>query len=328
MLVDAATLNAWAAVWSANMIAIAWQSALLAGAAGLVAALLWRASPAVRYWLWQIVAAKLLLMPLWSVSFALAWLPATAVVNRPAENTQAVAETRPPDEHLASPLSAFPWPLASGLSAPSDATPPEALPPRLSWTAWLMLVWAVVVIGQLGLLLWHLARLRHLLKHASPAGNALESLVRDGAARLKLARAPRVLTVERECSPFVCGVWRPVIVLPKSLERLLSADALAPVIMHELAHVRRWDLLWNWISQIARILHFFNPIVYLVAFRVRLEAELACDSWAMATTGKEAGDYADLLLRVIGLLSEAAMLRLGSAASARFDGHCNLNRNQ
>ncbi|HTU23894.1 MAG TPA: hypothetical protein VMF30_00765, partial [Pirellulales bacterium] len=76
MIPGAATTNAWADVWSAQMFAILWQSALLAGIVGLLASLLRRASPALRYWLWQLVALKLLLMPLWSVSFSLAWLPA------------------------------------------------------------------------------------------------------------------------------------------------------------------------------------------------------------------------------------------------------------
>jgi beta-lactamase regulating signal transducer with metallopeptidase domain len=191
-----------------------------------------------------------------------------------------------------------------------------------------MLAWAVVVIGQFALLLWHLARLRHVLKHASPAGAALESLIRDCAERVKLARPPHALSVDTECSPFVCGVWRPVIVLPKSLEQLLSDGMLAPVIVHELAHVKRWDLLWNWIPQIARMLYFFNPVVHWVAFRIRLEGELACDGWAMAATGKAPDDYADLLVRIVGRLSEPAMLRSGSAASAGLDGQGNVNRNE
>jgi beta-lactamase regulating signal transducer with metallopeptidase domain len=331
MIPDSLTLNAWAAVWSAQMVAVLWHSALLAGVVGLVASLLWRASPAARYWLWQIVAVKLLLMPLWSVSLALAWLPAPAEVNRTShEDPPAVAVAPAPNEQIASSMPSSPQTLASDLFTfrQDNSTPGEARQPRLSWTAWLMLAWAVVVIGQLGLLLWHFARLRHLLKHASPAGAALESLIGDCAQRLKLARTPRVLRVDRECSPFVCGIWRPVMVLPKSLERLLADGVLAPVIVHELAHVKRLDLLWNWIPQIARMLYFFNPVVHWVAFRVRLEGELACDGWAMAATGQAADEYADLLVRIVGRLSEPAMLRSGSAASAGLDGHSSINKNE
>ena len=183
-----------------------------------------------------------------------------------------------------------------------------------------MIAWAMIVVGQLGLLLRQLARLGRLLKQAKPAGTALESLVRDCAARVRLTRVPRVLVADQECSPFVCGVWRPTVVLPRSLEPLLSDGQLEPVIVHELAHVKRFDLLWNWIPQIARMLYFFNPVAHWVAFHVRLEGELACDGWAMAATGKAPGDYAGLLARIVGRLSEPAMLRSGSAASAGLDG--------
>lgn len=185
----------------------------------------------------------------------------------------------------------------------------------------MMVAWGVIVVVQLGLLFRQRARLGRLLARATLGNSALESLVADCAARLTLARIPRVLVVDQECSPFVCGVWRPVIVLPRSLEPLLFDRQLAPVLVHELAHVKRWDLLWNWIPQIARMLYFFHPVAHFVAFRIRLESELACDGWAMSATGQAASGYADLLVRVVGRLSEPAMLHAGSATAAGLDGH-------
>ena len=119
MFPDAATLNAWAAGWSAHMIAMLWQSATLAGAVGLVASLLRRTSPAVRYWLWQIAAAKLLLMPIWSVSLALAWLPATADVNHQTQIALSATETSPPKSQLVSATFPSARPAASDLSGPN-----------------------------------------------------------------------------------------------------------------------------------------------------------------------------------------------------------------
>ncbi|HTU25110.1 MAG TPA: M56 family metallopeptidase, partial [Pirellulales bacterium] len=265
------------------------------------------------------------------------WLPAPVEEVRPADHRPSIAETPPsitetipPDEQVAPspPNSQQAVANESIAFASTEAQAPGPLRPHLSWTAWLMLVWAMAVVAQFAMLLGHLARLRYLLKHASPAGSALESLVRDCAARVKLTRIPRVLTVDKDCSPFVSGIWRTVIVLPRCMEALLADGLLEPVIVHELAHVTRLDLLWNWIPQLARIFYFFNPVVYWVAFRVRLEGELACDGWAMAATGKAAGDYADLLVRVVSQLSEPAILRSGSAASAGFDGQGNVNRNE
>ena len=74
-----ALLNALAADWSALVIAVVWQSTVLAGAVAVVAWLLRRSSPAIRYWLWQIVAIKILLAPVWTLAVPLAWLPETGV---------------------------------------------------------------------------------------------------------------------------------------------------------------------------------------------------------------------------------------------------------
>ena len=138
--------------------------------------------------------------------------------------------------------------------------------------------------------------------------------------RLRLRRVPRVLVTDAECSPFVCGLWRTVMVLPRSLATILPDNEIMPVLVHETAHVKRYDLLFGSIPQLAHMLYFFHPIAHLVAFRTRLEAELACDGWAMAESGHGAGVRADLLVRVVSRLSEPAMLRTGSTAAAGLDG--------
>ena len=75
MIPDVTTIDALAADWLALVIAVVWQSTLLAGVVAVVAWLLRRSSPAVRYWLWQIVAIKILLAPVWTLAVPIAWLP-------------------------------------------------------------------------------------------------------------------------------------------------------------------------------------------------------------------------------------------------------------
>ncbi|MBI2823647.1 MAG: M56 family metallopeptidase [Planctomycetia bacterium] len=323
-------LNAWAAGWSATLLAVVWQSTILAAAVGLVAALLRRASPTVRYWLWQIVAIKILLAPLWTLAVPLPWFvesPPPAPKITVAEEVRIAAAALEAetvqmlDELAPASHGAAPGAIA-GHGKPVPEVPREAaaLTP-LSWRAWLMIAWAAIVAGEILLIVWQRARLSRLLRDARPAESELEKLVATAASRIGLARRPRVLLTPAECSPFVCGVWRPAVVLPRSLAALAVGGELEPVLVHELAHIKRRDLVWGWIPLAARALYFFHPVVHWVAFRVRLEAELACDGWAMATSGQGPGAYANLLVRVVSRLSEPAMLRAGSAAAARLDGH-------
>jgi beta-lactamase regulating signal transducer with metallopeptidase domain len=68
-------------------------------------------------------------------------------------------------------------------------------------------------------------------------------------------------------------------------------------LVHELAHVQRRDALSTLISRLACILHWYNPLVWLAAARVRSLQERACDD-AVLRTGAAPSDYAQFLLDV------------------------------
>jgi beta-lactamase regulating signal transducer with metallopeptidase domain len=88
-------------------------------------------------------------------------------------------------------------------------------------------------------------------------------------------------------------------VLPRDTLAALDPGQLRQVLLHELAHVRRRDLLWGWLPEVARLVWWFNPVAWWVAARVRLERELACDQLVLAHGGASAADYAETLVRVV-----------------------------
>jgi beta-lactamase regulating signal transducer with metallopeptidase domain len=100
---------------------------------------------------------------------------------------------------------------------------------------------------------------------------------------------------------------------------LLGPAERRQVILHELAHVKRHDLAWGWPVEIARIAYFFHPLVYWLAYRLRLERELACDQLAMARSGHPPADYAQTLVQVVSHASEPAVLQI-AAISAGLTG--------
>jgi beta-lactamase regulating signal transducer with metallopeptidase domain len=114
-------------------------------------------------------------------------------------------------------------------------------------------------------------------------------------------------------SPFVCGVRRPKLVLPHALVGMLGGEEWRQVLAHELAHVKRRDLVWGWIPEIARVLYFFHPVAHWVDYRVRLEREMACDQMAMAVSGRGPAEYADTLVRVVSSASWGSILRTSVA---------------
>jgi beta-lactamase regulating signal transducer with metallopeptidase domain len=313
-------LNAAAGVWSSRIWAVLWQSTFLVIVVALIAGILLRRStPAVRYWVWQILAVKILLMPFWTYA-----IPLPRFLPQPAEEIAVVS--RPPVvEEKKAPVDAADLPLpdpAAATAPPSRAEDaPIATPATLTitWQTWLFFGWVVVVLVQVARLVWQRRRLNRVLQQASPAEAPLAEAVRETAVQLALRRTPRAVVTDVDCSPFVCGIRRPVLVLPRKLAASLSPTELNHVLLHELAHVQRRDLVWGWIGEIARMVYFFHPVVHWLCYRARLERELACDAIAMSHSGQNAGEYAATLVRVVRQSSEPTVFKT-AAASASLDG--------
>lgn len=77
--------------------------------------------------------------------------------------------------------------------------------------------------------------------------------------------------------PSTIGVLKPVILLPLATMNNLSAEQMEAVIIHEMAHIRRFDYLINLVVSICSTLMFFNPFIHLLAASVRRDCELSCD---------------------------------------------------
>src|SRR5262249_40361692 len=154
---------------------------------------------------------------------------------------------------------------------------------QVSWRSWLVLAWLGGVGWLTGRLLVQRRRLGRLLRRSAAATEPrLLALVDQAAGQLGLRRPPAVLVTDHEDSPLVCGLFRPGLVLARGLLAALDAGQWRQVLLHELAHLRRRDLWWGWVPEIARLLYFFHPVAHWACARIRLERELACDQLAMA----------------------------------------------
>jgi hypothetical protein len=312
------SLHRSAGAWAGLAWAVTWQSTLLVGAFALVALGVRRSSPALRYWLWQVAAIKLLLMPFWGVSIL---LPAAEL-----RNPGVRSEPSPP-AHSVGDVGMRPEarPRALGQDATARGRPSEAHDGWLGaipvdWPAWLLMGWGLAIAGQVAAIAHQRGLLQRVLRRSEPANDpALLALVAELSGRIGLSGPPEVRIADGVGSPFVCGLRRPILVLPRALAGSFGSEPLHAVLLHELAHIRRRDLLWDWIPAIARLLYFFHPAAHYIASRARLERELACDQAAMVLTGQSAAGYASTLVEVVSRLSTSPAPR-GALASARLDG--------
>lgn len=108
------------------------------------------------------------------------------------------------------------------------------------------------------------------------------------------ARGIRIFIASEISVPALFGFWKPIILLPA---HGIDNPRLRMVFLHELAHIRRCDVLIRWMMILVRAAHWFNPLVWLTTRRLAAEQELLCDRQVMRLLcPAEQRDYAETLL--------------------------------
>lgn len=128
----------------------------------------------------------------------------------------------------------------------------------------------------------------------------LGPLLDECRSALRLRRGVRVAVTKAVTTPSLHGVLRPTLLLPHGFLETFAREQLRYVVLHELAHLRRADVLVSWIVTAASALHWFNPLVRLAVARLSEERELACDALALeALRAEERPAYGGTVLEIV-----------------------------
>ncbi|MBL8816097.1 MAG: M56 family metallopeptidase [Planctomyces sp.] len=106
--------------------------------------------------------------------------------------------------------------------------------------------------------------------------HSIRTLMGRLASRLNLSFTPSIRMHTGNIVPITAGLFRPCIVLPASAVQW-PESRLEAVLIHELAHIRRFDTLTQTLSQFSVILFWFHPLAWLGLHQLRREQEYACD---------------------------------------------------
>ncbi|MDQ3372476.1 MAG: M56 family metallopeptidase, partial [Acidobacteriota bacterium] len=100
--------------------------------------------------------------------------------------------------------------------------------------------------------------------------------------KLKIIQTVKILQSNLIETPIVVGWLKPLILVPTSVFLQMNPRELEAILAHELAHIRRFDNLVNFVQSFVEILFFYHPCVWWMSAVIRREREFACDD---AVTG-------------------------------------------
>jgi bla regulator protein blaR1 len=291
--------------------------------AGAVVALTWvglrycpRVNAATRHWIWTAVLGFLLVLP---------FLPGLAAHARTLLAMRSQAASNAPLATIAA------HPAAVQQTAPVMLTV-NTSPGSNPWPLWLLAAWIVAAGWQLTRLVMGVASVRRLkarakvaptdtlamfpcptvmlseAKHPSISLQANTAILRsaqdDSSAAFSalcgyaaIGRKLRLLTSAEIASPVAVGYRHPAVVVPPGLLERLEEGERQSVLLHELAHLARYDDWMALVTRALRALLVLHPLGAIVLGRIEREREMACDDFVVARTGA-ARSYARSLARL------------------------------
>jgi beta-lactamase regulating signal transducer with metallopeptidase domain len=167
-------------------------------------------------------------------------------------------------------------PFTHSAGAVHVATPQISLPAQCA--LYIFFAWAFFAAIGLVRVVRGLWRVRSLKKSCSP----LESTTLQRLHCPATSRRIVLCTSESLRVPAALGFFSPRIVLPAWTLRELSTEELNAVILHEAAHLDRWDDWTNLVQKVIRALLFFHPAVWWIDSRLSIEREISCDDAVLA----------------------------------------------
>lgn len=181
----------------------------------------------------------------------------------------------------------------------------------------LLAIWSTVVLALAAVLILGMRSLASLRREGQLAPPSILDRVDRLARHLQLRRPPTVLVHPRLVEPFLCGIFRPAILLPARWSHDAPTASLDAILAHELAHAVRRDQVVNLFQRLLEIALFFHPAVHWLSRSLRREREHLADAMAVRLTGDPLA-LAESLQSIARLRLESP--RITEAAGASLGG--------
>lgn len=216
-------------------------------------------------------------------------------------------------------VAVLPW-VGSASSASTRTLPrlstgilnlPEA------YAFWFFVVWIAGAGFGLSRIVHGLYRLHRLRATCTPVDiTEFDPIVHASLAASANRRHVTFCKSDAVRVPAAMGYFRPMVVFPAWALVEIPPTEFGAILVHELAHLRRWDDWTNLAQKLVKAIFFFHPAVWFIESRLTLEREMACDD-AVLAANFNARAYAESLVG----LAEKSFLRRGVQLAQAAVGH-------
>lgn len=250
-----------------------------------------RISPHISSWMWRFCYIKLIVAFLFLGSICLPVLRDFNHVSTVTSQNDFAVVNQMPNEP--SPAASISTPVRKDTGANTTTPAPVEKPNVLHI---LTLIWSAGVVFFMfrTAVAWHGTQvLRRTCRCLED--EAWQSELAELCHKMRIRRIPKLMVADVK-GPLICGLISPSIILSNRTLAECSRLNMRLTLAHELAHVKRHDLLWAWLPILGQWFFFFNPVVWLAYKEWLFAQEAACDSLAIQLTSVSREAYGRMIL--------------------------------
>ncbi|MGG0848329.1 M56 family metallopeptidase [Peribacillus simplex] len=187
-----------------------------------------------------------------------------------------------------------------------------------TYLSFLSILW---VIGAMSICLFMLSVNIHfnwkLLKKSKCDDLELLTLLKECKTKLKMRSKVHVIYADKIGTPSISGIFQPKIIISKGLLESLSKKEKMYVLLHELTHLKRYDIFIHWMIIIIQAIYWFNPLIWYSFYKMRKDCELSCDASVLSRLeGNEYTEYGNTIISVLEKVSKPTLIPRSIGMSA------------
>lgn len=171
-------------------------------------------------------------------------------------------------------------------------------------------IWLAGVLFSLFLFFYSNVKINYIIKNSTDySDHKFDKAFAECMNIAHIKKSIRLIYTDKIGSPSLYGLFNPVIFMPVKAAENIDEHEFRYIILHELSHFKRKDLIINTAASLLKIIYWFNPIILYGFYRMKQDCEIACDAHAMSYLEKsERISYGETIIRISQLSGKAQWL--------------------